>query len=447
MSSIRLLLIVAVAVIGSTRAAHAQIKVACVGDSITVGTGSTAGNDYPSVLGRLLGSAWQVRNFGNGGKTMMKMPADPPADSYWLQPTFPASKAYAPAVVVIMLGTNDSKTVNWRGGSNQYDADYRAMVGEYQALPSMPKVFVVLPPPAIKSTHTIDGAVIQNQIVPIVRKIAADIRGVSLIDVFGAFQPMPAQYLTDDGVHPNDKGYALLAQTVFKALTATNPDGGVDSGVDSGTTGDAGTDAHETGGVDAGAEANETGAVDAGAEANETGAVDAGVEADETGTVDAGVEADETGTVDAGVDADETGGVDAPIDVEEIGGVDAGVGADETGATEAPVEAGPPEAGAPDGGEASDAVIGDVEMDAMEDDPHAAGGAALLAAGASIHSDRAGGSDARTDGGNRDAAARSHSGDGGCSCRAVGSTSASWLVLLVALGLMVDARRSAGRRR
>ncbi|HEY0715498.1 MAG TPA: GDSL-type esterase/lipase family protein, partial [Polyangia bacterium] len=115
--------------------AAAQTKVACVGDSITAGAGASAGNAYPVVLGRLLGSAFRVSNFGNSGKTMMKMPSNPPAESYWLQSTYPASKAFGPAVVVIMLGTNDSKTANWRAGNNQYEADYRAMIGEYQALP------------------------------------------------------------------------------------------------------------------------------------------------------------------------------------------------------------------------------------------------------------------------------------------------------------------------
>jgi MYXO-CTERM domain-containing protein len=211
--------------------AGAQIKVACVGDSITAGAGSTAGNDYPAVLGRLLGAGWQVRNFGDSGKTMMKMPANPAGESYWLQPTYPASKTFAPAIVVIMLGTNDSKTANWRGGNNMYDADYRAMIGEYQALPSKPKVFAVLPPPSTMPSFTIDGAVIRDQIVPIIRKIARDLPSVSLIDVFDAYLPTPDQYLTADGVHPNDKGHALLAQTVGKALTATaNADGGSDAG-------------------------------------------------------------------------------------------------------------------------------------------------------------------------------------------------------------------------
>jgi MYXO-CTERM domain-containing protein len=226
--------------------ASAQTKVACVGDSITAGAGSTAGNDYPSVLGRLLGAGWQVHNFGDSGKTMMKMPANPAGESYWLQPTYPASKAFGPAIVVIMLGTNDSKTANWRGGNNMYDADYRAMIGEYQALASKPRVFAVLPPPSTMPSFTIDGAVIRDQIVPIIRKIARDMPSVSLIDVFDAYLPMPDQYLTADGVHPNDKGHALLAQTVWKALTganaanadggsadgATAADGAVDSSVD-----------------------------------------------------------------------------------------------------------------------------------------------------------------------------------------------------------------------
>ena len=53
----------------------AEVKrVACVGDSITFGAGvkNRAENCYPAQLQKLLGSDYQVRNFGNSGSTMLK---------------------------------------------------------------------------------------------------------------------------------------------------------------------------------------------------------------------------------------------------------------------------------------------------------------------------------------------------------------------------------------
>ena len=48
----------------------APAKVACVGDSITFGTGLKPGETrYPQVLATLMGPDFDVRGFGNPGKT------------------------------------------------------------------------------------------------------------------------------------------------------------------------------------------------------------------------------------------------------------------------------------------------------------------------------------------------------------------------------------------
>jgi len=219
----------------AARPVAAATRVACVGDSITFGAGASAGNSYPSVLGRLLGAEFGVMNFGDSGSTAMKQPST----SYWKTPAFTASTRSAPDVVIIMLGTNDSKTALWRMGNNAFAADYRALIAEYAALPSKPRIHVVLPPPALSPSFTIDGAVIEQEIVPLLRKIAAE-TGSGLIDVFGAFEPDPRQYFgrggTDigDGVHPNDAGAKRIAETVFRALTMATADAGMLAPADAG---------------------------------------------------------------------------------------------------------------------------------------------------------------------------------------------------------------------
>ena len=62
------------------------IRVACVGDSITYGAGikNRERDNYPTVLGRLLGKKFQVRNFGVNGATLLKNGDKP----YWKQKAF-----------------------------------------------------------------------------------------------------------------------------------------------------------------------------------------------------------------------------------------------------------------------------------------------------------------------------------------------------------------------
>jgi hypothetical protein len=100
------------------------IRVACVGDSITFGAGikDRKNDNYPVVLGRSLGEMFEVRNFGVSGATLLKA-----GDfSYWKTPAFKAATNFDPHVVVIKLGTNDTKPQNWKHAV-QYAADNLAV--------------------------------------------------------------------------------------------------------------------------------------------------------------------------------------------------------------------------------------------------------------------------------------------------------------------------------
>ncbi len=118
------LLVVALGAALSASPAQAQVRmpthVACVGDSITYGyMASSASASYPSVLQTLFGSSVQVMNYGHNSATMLSV-GDLPYQTlteYTAATTF-VSGAGSTAVVdvIIMLGTNDSKSYNWMVG-------------------------------------------------------------------------------------------------------------------------------------------------------------------------------------------------------------------------------------------------------------------------------------------------------------------------------------------
>ena len=112
-------------------------KVACIGTSITYGATivNMPRDSYPAQLGRLLGTQWKVRNFGVNGRTMLKKGNLP----YWNTPVFEQAMEFLPDVIIIELGTNDSKPQNWKYKSEFYD-DYKDMINGLLALKSSPKI-------------------------------------------------------------------------------------------------------------------------------------------------------------------------------------------------------------------------------------------------------------------------------------------------------------------
>ncbi|MBA9075436.1 MULTISPECIES: GDSL-type esterase/lipase family protein [Rufibacter] len=192
-----------------TQAQH-KIKVACVGNSITEGYGLK--QTYPEVLQQLLGGEYEVQNFGLGGRTLLKK-GDMP---YWREEKYQQVLAWEPDIVIIKLGTNDSKPQNWRY-KEEFVPDYSAFVKSFQALPSNPQVYLALPMPAFEDKWGITENIIKNEVIPAVKKVARQTK-VKTIDLYKPF--VGKANLTYDMIHPNEGGAALLAAQVHRALKA-----------------------------------------------------------------------------------------------------------------------------------------------------------------------------------------------------------------------------------
>jgi lysophospholipase L1-like esterase len=190
--------------------ACAQIKVACVGDSITAGylLADPGTQSYPAQLQGLLGSGYTVGNYGDTGRTLLQGSGY----SYWDSWAYTSSMGSSPNIVVIMLGTNDSKSWNWN--ATNFDTQYRSLIAGYQGLASHPKVYICLPPP-VYSGSGFDPATIQNTLLPAIRAVATE-AGVTLIDNNTPLQNHPE--LFTDGVHPTAQGAAIVAATVKAAF-------------------------------------------------------------------------------------------------------------------------------------------------------------------------------------------------------------------------------------
>lgn len=191
-------------------------RVAFVGDSITAG-------GYWKTASTYFGNAFEYDGFGVSGSTAYAAGLDgnPPKPlAYVDQPAYKKSLSYNPDVVVIMLGTNDSKSMNAdrikEDGGEQYKADVTAMVEAYQALADHPQVFIALPPVSYRpEAGGISNVNIETLIIPLLESVA-EATGAIVIDTHAA--SANASEAFPDGVHPNDAGKTILIQAVTAAI-------------------------------------------------------------------------------------------------------------------------------------------------------------------------------------------------------------------------------------
>lgn len=220
-------------VVVSARAAEEQtapIRVACVGDSITFGAGirDRASNSYPAQLAAMLGDGYDVRNFGVNGATMLKKGNKP----YWRLKPYKAAQEFEPNVVIIKLGTNDTKPGNWKH-ADELEADYTEMVQTFQGLASKPTVYVCYPVPVVGEQWGISDARVREGVIPVVDKVAKA-TGAAVVDLYEPLKDKPK--LLPDKVHPNAEGAKIIAQTLAGVIAPNAPpppeDGKTEVGVD-----------------------------------------------------------------------------------------------------------------------------------------------------------------------------------------------------------------------
>ena len=197
-------------------ASHAQpILIACVGDSITVGAGiaNRKANCYPAQLDRILGPRFAVTNRGVNGATLLKK-GDLP---YWQLDQFVRAKQDQPNIVVIKLGTNDTKAQNWQHHEEFID-NYIELIRAFQSLDSKPIVYICYPIPVFPAHAGINDETIR-EIIPLIDEVA-QATGVRIIDLNTPFKGRPE--LVHDKLHPNAEGAKLIAQTVARTIGYTS---------------------------------------------------------------------------------------------------------------------------------------------------------------------------------------------------------------------------------
>ena len=204
------------------------IRVACIGNSITDGFGIDMASvlGYPAQLQQLLGDGYHVRNYGISSRTMLNKGDWP----YMNEPAWRDAQDFRPDIVIIKLGTNDSKPENWQYGA-EFEQDLRQMVTTLRpdlalkklskkqrkaAASAKPQIYLCTPIPAFKPTWNISDSVIVNAIIPIQQRVASDY-GLHVVDLHTLYA-QDGDKMLHDGIHPNDKGARRMAEIIKEAI-------------------------------------------------------------------------------------------------------------------------------------------------------------------------------------------------------------------------------------
>jgi acyl-CoA thioesterase-1 len=208
---IQVVMIMIASLAGANAAETTKIKVACIGDSITFGHGipDRGNNSYPAQLGKILGSGWDVANFGVSGHTLLKKGDHPYVNSGQYQ----AALAFLPDVVIIKLGTNDTKPHNWWHKKDYID-DYVRLINSFLQLESKPVVWICHPVPVFPERWGIKDSIVREEILPCIQYIAQT-ADVPIIDLYTPLKSHPEFF--PDKVHPNAAGATEMA-TIIAAL-------------------------------------------------------------------------------------------------------------------------------------------------------------------------------------------------------------------------------------
>ncbi|RNC66227.1 GDSL-type esterase/lipase family protein [Proteiniphilum sp. X52] len=191
------------------------VRVACVGNSVTFGAGiENQDEKYPAQLQAMLGEKYLVKNFGHSGATLLRKGHRP----YNTLPEYKAALDFEPDIVIVHLGLNDTDPRNWPRFRDEFTRDYSHLIDTFRHLNPDTEIKICRMTPIFTGHRRFTSSTrdwfwqIQDAI-----KTAAEVNNVELIDLHTPLHRRPD--LFPDALHPTGAGAAIIAETVYGAIT------------------------------------------------------------------------------------------------------------------------------------------------------------------------------------------------------------------------------------
>jgi hypothetical protein len=264
--------------------AAAPIVVNCIGEqTTTTAEGSTTAENWPPVLGGLLGTGYTVNNDGVNAGTVIAGSAESAS-----------SKMGTPGIIVIGPFAEHDYAANIT--QDAWTTAYKKLVDDYLALTPQPEVYVMTPPPAAfvyqsAAEQTFATGIVKTAVLSVAGGNNSGNKQLKVIDLFGDAKLVATADVAGDG-HFSAAGMAEVAKLAYDCIAMNMCGSGASS------TGTAGTSGGTGGAGGAGGAGGTVGTTGTAGTAGGTGTTGTAGDTGTTGT--AGMAGTTTGTAGTG---------------------------------------------------------------------------------------------------------------------------------------------------
>jgi len=117
--------------------------------------------------------------------------------------------AYDPDIIVIKLGTNDTKSQNWN--NENFKNDYQALIDTFNTIPNKPKIYLCLPVPVFRTMWGINDSTLTAFVIPTIEETAKN-NNLAVIDLYHPMLDEEENF--PDFIHPNEAAAKKMANLV-----------------------------------------------------------------------------------------------------------------------------------------------------------------------------------------------------------------------------------------
>lgn len=185
-------------------------RIACVGNSITYGyLTNSVEETYPYKLQKMLGDSFEIRNFGVPGAAVQF----DKFITYSKTEVYNDLKLFNPEVIVMKLGTNDSRPDEWINEEFFY-IDYLRLVRKMKSISDQVYLCYPIPPYGDKWKHR--DEILRNKVMKVIRRVSKEEK-LPVIDLYREEMKDSVNYFPD-GIHPTSGGYDIIAKSIYNNL-------------------------------------------------------------------------------------------------------------------------------------------------------------------------------------------------------------------------------------